>query len=65
MLLSFALQNRVLPTDTVAILTVAIALSMVLTPILILINERLIQPRFESRANPDMAEETIENRIIR
>ncbi|MEZ5479871.1 MAG: cation:proton antiporter [Thiolinea sp.] len=59
-LLSFALQNRVLPTDTAAILTVAIALSMVLTPILILLNERLIQPRFESRANPDMAEETIE-----
>lgn len=48
-LLSFSAQNLVLPRDTVDILTVAIALSMVLTPILILLNEKLVQPRFQSR----------------
>lgn len=46
-LLSFSLQNKVLPAEIVDILTAAIALSMVFTPILILLNERLVQPLFE------------------
>jgi len=47
-LLSFALQNQVLANDTVDLLTVAIALSMMLTPILILINEKKVLPLFQS-----------------
>lgn len=47
-LLSFSLQNKVLPAELVDILTAAIALSMVLTPVLILLNERLVQPLFET-----------------
>lgn len=45
-LLSFSLQNKVLPAAVVDVLTAAIALSMVLTPLLIVLNERLVQPRF-------------------
>ena len=59
-LLSFALQNRVLPADIVNILTVSIALSMVLTPILILLNERLIQPHFQGSADAGMPDEAID-----
>lgn len=46
-LLSLALQGHVLEKGTVDILTASIAISMVLTPILILINEKAIQPLFE------------------
>ena len=55
-LLSFSLQNKVLPAELVDILTAAIALSMVLTPILILLNERLVQPRFEQGENASYEE---------
>ena len=61
-LLSFSLQNQVLPAAIIDILTAAIALSMVLTPILILLNEKWIQPRFHSAIDeePDMAEEAMD-----
>ncbi|MGF1513493.1 MAG: glutathione-regulated potassium-efflux system protein KefC [Elainellaceae cyanobacterium] len=47
-LFSFAEQSRVLPTDITAPLVVVVALSMALTPLLLIVNERLIQPRFEA-----------------
>lgn len=55
-LLSFSLQNKVLPAEVVDVLTAAIALSMVLTPLLIVLNERLVQPRFE-QGKPEVNEE--------
>jgi monovalent cation:proton antiporter-2 (CPA2) family protein len=55
-LLSFSLQNNVLPAMTVDVLTVAIAISMVLTPILILLNEKWVQPRFQSKDDTVMSE---------
>jgi CPA2 family monovalent cation:H+ antiporter-2/glutathione-regulated potassium-efflux system protein KefB len=45
-LLSFTHQNNILPTSTVSIMTAVVALSMAFTPLLLLIYERLIQPRF-------------------
>lgn len=65
-LLSYSLQNGVLPKETIDILTVTIALSMVLTPILILINERFVQPRFQSN-DEDRSDEAMspqENPVI-
>lgn len=59
-LLSFSLQNKVLPADIVDILTAAIALSMVLTPVLILLNERLVQPLFEQGSEDEYAEEPMD-----
>lgn len=49
-LFSFAQQNNILPPDVTAPLVVVVALSMVLTPLVLILNEKLIQPRFESAA---------------
>ena len=45
-LLTLSLSTQVIEKATVDILTAVIALSMVMTPILILFNERWIQPKF-------------------
>lgn len=45
-LFSFANQEGVLSTTITSPLVAAVALSMALTPLLLLINERLVQPRF-------------------
>lgn len=44
-LLSLAFQNHVITESWSSLLTVTIALSMLTTPVLIMINERLLQPR--------------------
>jgi monovalent cation:proton antiporter-2 (CPA2) family protein len=65
-LFSFASQHGVLEPATTQRLTAVIAISMAMTPILILLNERLIQPRWGTRErrarDPDVIEET--NRIV-
>jgi monovalent cation:H+ antiporter-2, CPA2 family len=45
-LFSFANQEGVLDTTITAPLVAAVALSMAITPLLLLINDRLVQPRF-------------------
>lgn len=45
-LFSFALQNNVMGTDIVDPLIAVVAVTMALTPLLMVINEKLIQPRF-------------------
>ncbi|MGB3613491.1 MAG: monovalent cation:proton antiporter-2 (CPA2) family protein, partial [Elainellaceae cyanobacterium] len=47
-LFSFAEQNRVLPANITAPLVVVVALSMALTPLVLIVNERVIQPRFRA-----------------
>ncbi|WP_323846164.1 monovalent cation:proton antiporter-2 (CPA2) family protein [Microbulbifer magnicolonia] len=54
-LVSFAAQNRVLDGTTGNLLVALIALSMALTPILLLIYEQLIQPRYMRGAEGDLA----------
>ncbi|RVU85345.1 potassium transporter [Leucothrix sargassi] len=49
-LLSSSLEGNILPQATIDILTATIALSMVMTPLLILFNERFIIPRFKKAA---------------
>jgi monovalent cation:proton antiporter-2 (CPA2) family protein len=50
-LLSFALQSGVLATTTVSLLLIIVALSMLITPLLLIINEKLIQPRYRDQIN--------------
>ncbi len=45
-LLAFSNQNAVLPPDLVPILSLVVALSMLLTPLLFIFYERVIQPRY-------------------
>ena len=48
-LFSFAVQNRVMTSETANPLIGAVALSMALTPLLMLLNEKVMQPRFGTR----------------
>ncbi|MBF0277224.1 MAG: glutathione-regulated potassium-efflux system protein KefC [SAR324 cluster bacterium] len=48
-LFSFAVQNHVLPADTAQLCIVVVALSMITTPLLMMLNESLIQPLFANR----------------
>ena len=65
-LFSFASQESIIPPDLTATLVAAVALSMPLTPILLLLNEKLLQPRFgtleTTEADPDEIEE--QNQVI-
>jgi CPA2 family monovalent cation:H+ antiporter-2 len=65
-LFSFASQNGVLPTDVTATLVAVVALSMALTPVLMLVNERLVQPRFGTRERAERAPDVIDeqSRVI-
>jgi len=60
-LFSFASQNSVLATSTTQRLIAAVAISMAITPLLMLLNEKLLQPRFGTREqearSPDVIEE--------
>jgi monovalent cation:proton antiporter-2 (CPA2) family protein len=48
-LFSFAAGNGVVPPEVVAPLIAVVAVSMALTPLLMLVNEKLVQPRFGTR----------------
>jgi Kef-type K+ transport system membrane component KefB len=65
-LFSFTTQNKILTLQIAEPLVVVVALSMVLTPVLMIIYERLVQPRFQSQAlereNDDIDE--TENPVI-
>ena len=64
-LFSFAGQNNVLTADVVQPLVVVVALSMALTPLIMIVNEKLIQPRFATQ-DPDREADAIneENAVI-
>jgi monovalent cation:proton antiporter-2 (CPA2) family protein len=48
-LLSFGVRYEVVGQDLAAMLIAVVALTMAMTPILMLVNERLVQPRFGTR----------------
>jgi monovalent cation:proton antiporter-2 (CPA2) family protein len=60
-LFSFAAQNQVLPPTVANPLVVAVALSMALTPLIMIINDRLVQPRFASLEPEREADEIDDN----
>lgn len=55
-LLSFSTQSRVLPTDLAATLSLVVALSMLLTPMLFILYDRVISPRIVTAAEEEADE---------
>ncbi|MDX2214100.1 MAG: monovalent cation:proton antiporter-2 (CPA2) family protein [Oculatellaceae cyanobacterium bins.114] len=60
-LFSFALQTRVLTPDLTAPLVAVVALSMMLTPLLMIINDKFVQPRFANLTPEREADEIDDN----
>lgn len=59
-LFSFAVQNRVMTGETANPLIAVVALSMALTPLLMLLNEKVFQPRFGTRESQKRDADTID-----
>ena len=59
-LVSFALQNGVMESEQANLIIASVALSMALTPLLMLLNEKLIQPRFGTTEKPRPDDESID-----
>jgi voltage-gated potassium channel Kch len=52
LLFSFATQNRVISTDLAGLLIVVVVFTMIATPLLMIVYERLIRPRFVDCVSP-------------
>lgn len=61
-LFSFALQNGILPKEVVDLMTAVVAISMGLTPMVFLVNEKIILPRFGTKETVDKEQDTIEEK---
>lgn len=61
-LFSYALQNGVVTTDIANPLIGAVAITMALTPLLMLLNERLIQPNFGTKEAEERKSDTIDEK---
>jgi Kef-type K+ transport system membrane component KefB/voltage-gated potassium channel Kch len=61
-LLSLATEQRVLESQAANLLVATVALSMALTPLLLLLNERVLQPRFGTRERPSRDPDRIDER---
>ncbi|KZY89508.1 potassium transporter, partial [Oleiphilus sp. HI0073] len=59
-LLSFSVQNAVLPDSISKLLALVVALSMFFTPLLFILFDKLIVPRFEASTNASQTEDTID-----
>lgn len=65
-LFSFAAQNGVVPAEVASPLVAVVAISMAVTPLLMFVNEKLVQPRFGTRERADRQADAIdeENPVI-
>lgn len=61
-LLSFSLQQGILPPDTVSLMIAVVAISMGLTPIVMLLNEKIILPRIGTGVKPEREPDVIDER---
>lgn len=61
-LFSFAVQNQVIPPAVANPMIAVVAVSMALTPLLMLINEKLIQPRFGTTEKAARAADEIDEK---
>lgn len=60
-LISYSLQNNVLSSEVSGVILIVVALSMAITPLLLLLNEKLVQPAIATNTNErtaDIIEET-------
>jgi monovalent cation:proton antiporter-2 (CPA2) family protein len=60
-LFSFATQNKVLTTAVAGPLVAAVALSMMLAPLMMILNDRLVQPRFNTAEDEREADDIDDN----
>ncbi len=60
-LFSFATQSGVLTTEEVAPLIASVALTMALTPLLMLLNERILQPRLGTKESEEREPDEIDH----
>ncbi|SBO11782.1 Glutathione-regulated potassium-efflux system protein KefC [Vibrio mediterranei] len=63
-LLSFSVQNHVLPTDIAQTLSLVVALSMFLTPGLFILFDKVILPKFEKDSNDREADTVAERGTV-
>lgn len=61
-LLSFALQNGIMFSEVTDPLIAAVVISMALTPLLMIVNEKLIQPRFGTKKQEAPKHEAIDHK---
>ncbi|MGN6267132.1 MAG: monovalent cation:proton antiporter-2 (CPA2) family protein [Ginsengibacter sp.] len=61
-LLSFSMQQGILPPDTVSLMIAVVAISMGLTPIVMLLNEKIILPRVGVDVKPEREADVIDER---
>ncbi|MGN6297977.1 MAG: monovalent cation:proton antiporter-2 (CPA2) family protein [Ginsengibacter sp.] len=61
-LLSFSMQQGILPQDTVSLMIAVVAISMGLTPIVMLLNEKIILPRLGTEVKPEREPDVIDER---
>jgi voltage-gated potassium channel Kch len=59
-LFSFAAQNSIMETNIINVMVAVVALSMAMTPIVIVINEKLILPRFGTKEKDERESDKIE-----
>ncbi|MCR8914308.1 potassium transporter [Marinobacter panjinensis] len=59
-LLTYSMQNRVIPADIAQILALVVALSMFLTPLLFIAYDTLVLPRYRDARNDQREADTIE-----
>ena len=63
-LLSYSLSQQVLPTDLAQLLSMVVALSMFLTPVLFILFEKVIQPRYAKQEPEGEADEIDEQGTV-
>ena len=61
-LLTYSVQNNVIPTDISQILSLVVAFSMFLTPLLFIIYDQVVLPRYRRTTNDDRQADTIDER---
>lgn len=59
-LLTYSTQNRVIPADTAQMLSLVVALSMFLTPLLFIVYDRVVLPRYQKASNEEAEADEIE-----
>lgn len=59
-LLTYSVQNSVIPDDIAQILSLVVAFSMFLTPVLFIIYDRVVLPRYRRSQNDDREADTID-----
>jgi len=63
-LLTLGVQREVLPTDTAHAMTLAVALSMLMTPFLLVFHDKVLAPRFADQAPQRAADAPEEGKVI-